>query len=183
MKTSALKDYQKSELINGIVYDMSPANIKHIFVQRNLSNIIWNFLKGKCCEVVTEAEVRFDKENRFIPDISIACNPAQIKNNYIEGAPDFVAEVLSPSTSKRDLTVKKDTYEKYGVKEYWTIDPKAESITVYILKDGKYELNEIYHNISDSEMEEMDEKEREQLRLTLKISLYDDLEIAIKDIF
>ena len=81
------------------------------------------------------------------------------------------------------MTVKKDTYEKFGVKEYWIIDPKGESITVYILRNGKYELDEIYHNISDSEWEELDDEDKAEYRLSLKISLYDDLEIAVKDIF
>ena len=57
----ALADYQKSELIDGVVYDMSPANTKHIFIQGNLFTIISNFLKGKRCKVMFEAEVRFDE--------------------------------------------------------------------------------------------------------------------------
>ena len=94
----ALEDYQKSELIDGVVYDMSPANMKHIFIQGNLFNIIRNFLHGKRCKVMFEAEVRFDERNKFIPDIAIVCKPEQIKSSYIDGAPDFVAEVLSRST-------------------------------------------------------------------------------------
>ena len=65
----ALADYQKSELIDGVVYDMSPANTKHIFIQGNLFNIIRNFLRGKRCKVMFEAEVRFDERNKFIPDM------------------------------------------------------------------------------------------------------------------
>ena len=179
----ALADYQKSELIDGVVYDMSPANTKHIFIQGNLFTIISNFLKGKRCKVMFEAEVRFDERNKFIPDLAIVCRPEQIKNSYIDGSPDFVAEVLSRSTKKRDLTVKMRVYEKYGVKEYWIIDPKAESIDVYLLKDGKFELEETYHNISEEEWEELSEEDRAQERLSLKLSLYDELEIKVKEVF
>ena len=179
----ALADYQKSELIDGVVYDMSPANTKHIFIQGNLFTIISNFLKGKRCKVMFEAEVRFDERNKFIPDLAIVCRPEQIKSSYIDGAPDFVAEVLSRSTKKRDLTVKMRVYEQYGVKEYWIIDPKAESIDVYLLKDGKFELEETYHNISEEEWEELSEEDRAQERLSLKLSLYDELEIKVKEVF
>ena len=74
-------------------------------------------------------------------------------------------------------------YEKYGVKEYWIVDPKAESIDAYLLKDGKFELDETYHNITDEEWEELSEEERAQERLSLKLSLYDELEIKVKDVF
>jgi Uma2 family endonuclease len=179
----ALADYQRFELIDGVVYDMSPASIKHILIQKNLIRIIDNFLRGKRCNVVFEAEVRFDEKNRFIPDISIVCNPAQIKSSYIDGAPDFVAEILSRSTKKRDITVKPKTYEKFGVKEYWVVDPKAESVDVYLLKDGQFELDETYHNVSDEELAELSEEDRAQERMTLKLSLYDELVIQVRDIF
>ena len=107
----ALKDYQKMEQIQGREYDMSPASIKHIAIQRNLSAIIWNFLRGKRCKLFTEAEVVFDDENIFIPDLLVVCDQNQIKKNCIDGAPDFVVEVLSPSTKRRDVTIKKESSE------------------------------------------------------------------------
>ena len=179
----ALVDYDKSELIDGVVYAMSPASIRHIRIQGHIHRLIGNFLVGKRCMVFSEAEVRFDEANTFIPDICIVCDPDKIKSSFIKGAPDFVAEILSPSTKKRDLTVKMRVYEKYGVREYWIVDPKAESIDVYLLKDGKLELDETYHNITPQEWEEMDEEERAQQRLSLKLSLYDELEIQIKEVF
>lgn len=179
----ALLDYQKSELIDGTVYDMSPASIRHIAIQRNLSRIVGNFLRGKRCKVFTEAEVVFDEENCLIPDLIIVCDPAKITSSRIKGAPDFVAEVLSPSTRKRDITIKKDIYEKFGVKEYWLIDPKGESIDVYLLQDGKYELVSTYHNFSQEEWDDMREEDKAEIQLSLKLSLYDDLEIIVKEVF
>ena len=134
----ALQELDRYELIGGEVYDMSPANMKHIFIQRNLVRILDNFLRGKRCRVVFEAEVRFDEENRFIPDIAIVCNPEQIKSSYIAGAPDFVVEILSRSTRKRDITVKLHTYEKFGVKEYWVIDPRKTANTSWMKPTTMY---------------------------------------------
>lgn len=179
----ALADYQKSELINGTVYDMSPANTKHIAIQRNLSAIIFNFLKGKRCKLFTEIGVDFDADNYFIPDLIVVCDPNKITHRGIKGAPDFVVEVLSTSTRKRDIAIKKQTYERFGVREYWIINPKDESIETYLLKDGKYELDNVYHNFTEEEWSYMDEDEKAQQQLSLKISLYSDLEIPVKDIF
>ncbi len=179
----ALVDYKKSEFINGTVYDMRPANTKHIAIQRNLSGIIFNFLKGKRCNLFTGIGVDFDEDNYFIPDLVVVCDPNKITHRGINGAPDFVVEVLSTSTRKRDIDIKKQTYERFGVKEYWIINPKDESIEAYLLKNGKYELDNVYHNLSEEDWDELDEDEKAQQQLSLKISLYSDLEIPVKDIF
>lgn len=91
--------------------------------------------------------------------------------------------MLSPSTRKRDITIKKDIYEKFGVKEYWLIDPKGESIDVYLLQEGKYELVSTYHNFSQEEWDDMREEDKAEIQLSLKLSLYDDLEIIVKEVF
>lgn len=179
----ALSKYQKIELIYDKEYAMSPATIRHIAIQRNLSGIIWHFLRGKRCQVFTEAEVIFDEKNHLIPDLLVVCDKEKIKKNFISGAPDFIVEVISPSTKRRDITVKKDIYERYGVKEYWLINPRDESIEVYLLQDGKYQLDNIYHNFDEEDWAALTESERAEQLLSLKISLYDDLEIQIKDVF
>ena len=181
----ALAEYIKTEIINGIEYDMSPANTNHIRIQRRLSRIIDNFLRGKKCEVFTEIGVTLDENNYVIPDLLVVCDPQKVTEQGISGAPDFVVEVLSISSKKKDRATKKDTYERFGVKEYWIIDPKAESIEVYILRNGKYELDGVYHNLDESEIDfkHMNESEIAEIKLSLKISLYDDLEIQTKDIF
>ena len=179
----ALLDYQKIERIHDKEYAMSPATIRHIAIQRNLSAILWNFLRGKRCQVFTEAEVVFDEENHLIPDLLVICDREKIKKNFIQGAPDFIVEVLSPISKRRDMTVKKEIYERYGVKEYWLINPKDESIEVYLLHDGKYQLDNIYHNFDEEDWAALTENERAEHQLSLKISLYDDLEIMVKDGF
>lgn len=182
-----LKEYEnrKYEMEHGKIYMLAAASLPHLDIQGNLNRIIRTFLLGKKCKVYTEAKVVFEDRTFYIPDLLIVCDRSKIKLNHIEGAPDFVVEILSPTTAKRDLSVKKDTYEKHGVKEYWIIDPKSENITVYLLKNGKYELQEVYHNYTEEEWEGLDEEEMEQERLKedIKVSLYDDLIIPVKDIF
>ena len=179
----AIQDELKTELVQGREIAMSPASIRHIAIQRNLGGIIWQFLRGKKCQLFMEASVVFDEENEFVPDLMVVCDPDKIKKNHIDGAPDFVVEILSPSTRRRDITVKKDTYEKYGVKEYWIINPKEEAIEVYLLKDGKYVLDNVYHNFDEEDWAALTDAEKAEQLLSLKISLYSDLEIQVKEIF
>jgi len=180
----AIKDYNKSELIDGVLYDMSPANIRHIRIQGHLFTIINIFLAGKKCKAFFEAEAVLSERDHLIPDISIVCDDSKIKDSYIDGAPDFVAEILSPSTRKRDITVKKDIYERSGVKEYWVISPKDEAIEVYRLNEqGAFYLDNVYTRFTESEWERLREEEKAEQNLSLKISLYDDLEIQLDDIF
>lgn len=180
-----LKDLHemKTERINGKEVRQSTASIPHIEIQGNLYIILRNFLKGKRCKVFAEARVIFDDKNWFQPDLIVVCDKSKIKANHIEGAPDFVAEILSISTEGRDFGIKKDIYEKYGVKEYWLINPRAKSIQVYLWKNGKYEIDNVYHDATEEELEGFSPEELERHKLTLKLSLYDDLEIRVKDIF
>jgi len=174
---------QEYELVNGKEVMMSPAHYRHAVTQGNLLNIIGNYLRGKKCRVLSEFKVVFSDKYWLQPDILIICDKSKIKGTYIDGAPDFVAEILSATTYKRDIGIKKDIYEKYGVKEYWILDPRIETVTVYILREGKYILDNVYHNYHSDEWKQLDEEEKKEQSLTLKISLYDDLEINVKEIF
>ncbi|MBR2214836.1 MAG: Uma2 family endonuclease [Selenomonadaceae bacterium] len=182
---TAYADYSEPEyeLINGQELMMAAASLPHLDVQGNLHHIIRNYLKGKHCRVYAEARVVFDDKNWVQPDIAVVCDKSKLKLNHIEGAPNFVAEILSPSTQSRDFNEKKKIYEKFGVPEYWIIDPFAKNVFVYLLEDGKYDRVDIYHLFSPEEWEGLDEKEKAAQKLTLKISLYDDLEIRLAEIF
>ena len=57
---------------------------------------------------------------------------------HLVGAPELIVEVGSPSTRKRDLTIKRRLYERFGVEEYWTVDPELDTIAVYRLTGGHY---------------------------------------------
>lgn len=171
------------EIMGGKEVMMAPASFVHNGISLNLASIIRAYLRGKKCKVRQDIYVQFDENWRLAPDIVIVCNPEQIRKGQIYGAPDFIAEILSISTEKNDLSVKKDVYERFGVKEYWIIDPKKKSITVYLLKDGKYELDNIYYSYTMEEWEDLIEDEQARQKLSLKLSLYDDLEIKVNDVF
>ncbi|MBR2215821.1 MAG: Uma2 family endonuclease [Selenomonadaceae bacterium] len=179
-----IENYEEAyELINGEEVMMSAASLPHLKVQGKLFNTIFNFLRGKKCEVFFEAKVVLDDKNWLQPDIVVVCDKNKQKHTYIDGAPDFVAEIISPTTQFRDIGVKKDLYEKFGVKEYWIIDPIAKNVIVYVLVDGKFALKSVHHKFSEEEWEGLDERQKARQELTLKLSLYDDLEIGVDDIF
>ena len=177
------EEYEKIEIIHGVEYQMAPARINHVRVRGNIEHIFRNYLSGKRCEAFSEAGVFFENNDLLIPDVMIVCDKSKIHYDGIHGAPDLVVEILSPSTGTIDKTIKKDIYESIGVKEYWIVDPKAQSIEVYKLKDSRFYLDEMYHALNQIEWDAMPEKDRQKMKLSLKVSLYDDLDIPLKDIF
>lgn len=95
---------------------------------------------------VSPYDVVLDNENVFEPDVIFVSkeNSPIITEANIKGAPDMVIEVLSPSTSKRDLINKKRIYAKYGVKEYWIADPQEKTVDLFILNDKQFDLKKRY---------------------------------------
>jgi len=89
-------------------------------------------------------DVKFDAGNVLQPDIFYITEERTIEiiKERVEGAPDLIIEILSPSSAYYDLRQKKDVYEKYGVKEYMIIDPIAQNADLYVLKDGVYYLHQ-----------------------------------------
>ena len=82
-----------------------------------------------------------------------------------------------------DRGAKKDVYEKTGVKEYWIVDPEAKSVEVYHLREGRFVLDYAYIIFPDWEWERMDEKARAAARFSVKVSLYDDLTVDLREVF
>lgn len=179
-------DYNRQEKLNGVVVMMSPRPaMRHINIAGNIYRIFSTFLRGKRCKAYPDGTpIHLDDDNTVIPDASIVCNRDIIKHNGIYGTPDLIVEVLSPSTAKNDKVYKKSLYEKYGVKEYWIVEPAAKAIEVYLLADtGRLELDNIYTIFEDWYWEEMTEEERATAQLNFKVSLYDDLTIDIREVF
>ncbi|HEY9002793.1 MAG TPA: Uma2 family endonuclease [Mucilaginibacter sp.] len=89
-------------------------------------------------------DVKFDEGNIMQPDLIYIASErkAGMITSVIEGAPDLIIEILSPSNAYYDLRQKKDIYQKYGVKEYIIVDPIAFNCELYTLKDGAYQLNQ-----------------------------------------
>lgn len=91
---------------------------------------------GTCTPFISPVDVQPDNDERTMiqPDVVIVCNPDQIVRRNILGAPDFVLEVISPGTGRRDYVIKLAKYEQAGVKEYWVVDPYKKRVLVYYLK-------------------------------------------------
>jgi Uma2 family endonuclease len=89
---------------------------------------------------VSPYDVHFDEENIFQPDIVFVAkeNTHLIKEPGLFGAPDVVIEILSPSNKGYDKKDKKQVYEKYGVKEYWIVEPNDKTVTGYTLINKKF---------------------------------------------
>ena len=150
-------DEERWELIDGIPYDMSPSPSRyHQEISMNLGTQISRFLKkkGKTCKVYAAPfDVRLpggqqtDEETMTVvqPDISVICDPVKLDDKGCKGTPDFIAEITSPATIKKDMKYKLLLYEKHGVPEYWIIQPEENIIMVYKLNDQKrYDRAEIY---------------------------------------
>ena len=97
--------------------------------------------------------------------------------------PDMVVEILSKSTRNKDLGIKKDTYEAQGVREYWIIDPWSKSIDVYLLRDGKYALDDVYVVFDENDMALLTEEEKAAIKYEVPVSILDGLTIRLDYIF
>ncbi|WP_164670831.1 Uma2 family endonuclease [Virgibacillus doumboii] len=148
-----VKEEERAELHEGTPVFMAPASFQHENIIMNLGREFGNALKGKSCYIFgSNLQVIFPFENKnkgkndvvVLPDISIVCDKNKLHNNSCYGAPDLIVEVLSPSTSRNDRLLKKNYYEKAGVKEYLIVGHKYRSIEKYVLNDGAFVLENIY---------------------------------------
>ncbi|MGD0282553.1 MAG: Uma2 family endonuclease [Dissulfurispiraceae bacterium] len=139
-------DEERWEIIDGQAYNMSPApKPRHQRVVWNISGVLdrnKDKLKG-CFPFFSPTDIVFDKHNVLQPDVFVVCDKGKIAENNIEGAPDLIFEVISPSTELKDKKEKKALYERFGVKEYLLVHPEAEYVEKYILENGKYGLPEL----------------------------------------
>lgn len=140
------------EIIKGKIFRMSPApSATHQRISGRLFTMISNILWNKQCQVFSAPfdvilPVKgkdFMQSDRIVqPDIVVICDQSKIKERGCFGAPDWIIEILSPHTTKKDLQDKFDLYEESGVQEYWIIEPKNQTVEVFVLE------NEVYHRIT-----------------------------------
>jgi Uma2 family endonuclease len=156
-KTYTYADYlrwkfdERLELIKGKIFKMSPApSRKHQVISGNLFRVISNFLWEKQCEVYSAPfDVRLVKKQKgeegiktvVQPDICVVCDSSKLDDKGCIGAPDLVIEILSQGNNTKEIKIKYDLYEEFGVKEYWVVYPDEQSLLKYALnKDGKFVL-------------------------------------------
>jgi len=181
----AYREDRREELIDGKVVAMSPRpSVNH---NRVASNIFWlfeNYLRGqKCTPFADGTDLYLTEEEQYIPDFMVVCDPDKIKSDGVHGAPDLVAEVLSPGTAKNDKTHKKDVYARCGVREYWIVSPEEKSIEIYRLDGTGYVLHDVFALHPDWQLAQMSEEERAALVTHFKCGLFDDLDISLEDVF
>ena len=131
----ALPDYPRVELIDGYFYDMSSPSIVHqtILGQLFLQFAAWAEKHPECRVYFAPLDVRLDNDNYTMvqPDLLVICGKNDGDPRRINGAPDLVVEVLSPSSRLHDMYLKLTKYQKAGVREYWLVDPMIKKISVY----------------------------------------------------
>ena len=138
----------KWELIEGIPHLSASPSRLHQTVSRRLLTSLENYLTdSKSCEVFSapfdvylseSTDQDFDDhKNTVQPDLLIVCDPSKIYDRGIKGAPDWIAEIISPSTAKMDRLKKFNLYEKHGVQELWLISPYEQIIEIFIFDDNK----------------------------------------------
>ena len=139
---AALPEGTLAELFDGLLI-MSPApNVFHQIIAHRLSRWLGNYAEEHHAGLVLEApiDVRLSPETVLQPDVVFVATDRLgiLAQQEVEGAPDLVVEVLSPSTGAYDLTQKRRLYEEAGVREYWIVDPAEKTIEVLALTDDGY---------------------------------------------
>ena len=188
MQVSDIRD--DYEIIEGVKYMAPSPDWGHVNITANLVTIINGYarINKLGVAVADNFDVHFPDGSLFKPDfIFVSAANAKLylnsKDTTLHGVPDMVAEVFSRSTMKRDIGIKKDVYERNGVKEYWMIDPWSETIQVYLLRDGKYFLDEVYSNYSDKELDELTDAERAEVKPEVPVAVLDGFKVKIRNIF
>lgn len=140
----ALPDDQRVELIDGVFYEMTAPTTVHQIIAFQLGYQIESYVEkkgGNCIPYISPVDVQLDCDELTMvqPDVLILCDREKDVDRCIYGAPDFIAEVLSPSTKKKDISLKNYKYANAGVREYWIIDPALRQVLVYHFENFKEE--------------------------------------------
>ncbi|MDR2478376.1 MAG: Uma2 family endonuclease [Treponema sp.] len=134
---------ERYELIYGEAYAMSAPNTQHQSMLMELSRQFANYLVGKPCKVYPAPfDVRLfyaeDESDDTVvqPDLTVICDEQKRGTEGCRGAPDFVAEILSPSNSAIEMQRKFELYREAGVREYWVLDPEHKTVYAYRFRAG-----------------------------------------------
>ena len=164
----ALPEGKRAELIDGEIYMMAPPNRIHQKLLNAMSYAINHYIKSKkgSCEVYPAPFAVFlnaDKKNYVEPDISVICDHDKLDDRGCNGAPDWIIEIISPSTQSMDYGMKLFKYRTAGVREYWILNPAKQTVQTYFFEDEEY-----YKQFSFDE--------------DIPVRIYDDLQINIAEL-
>ena len=136
---------ERVELIDGVIYLMSSPKIRHQAVLAEIFYTLTGYIKkngGPCMVFASPIDVQLDRDDKTMvqPDIIIVCDRSKLQEGEVYGAPDFIVEILSPSTGMRDMTLKLNKYKAAGVREYWTVDPVKRIVEVFRFETEQVEF-------------------------------------------
>ena len=157
MKTARLKEWTyeefmalpeggsvRYEIIEGDLYVTPAPSPRHQKISINLSGIVWNFLRTNPLGEIFAApvDVVFSREppQVVVPDLVFVAaeHVSLITEKNLQGVPDLLVEILSPTTATIDRRVKHSLYERVGVPGYWIVDPERNTVQVFRLSGGRY---------------------------------------------
>lgn len=135
-----LPDEQRVELIDGRLYDMAAPSSMHQEIAGDIYYQIRDYIRkneGKCKPFISPVDVRLDRDEKTMvqPDVFVLCDLKKLKKWGVFGAPDFIIEIISPATKRKDYVTKADKYMNAGVREYWIIDPYKNTLVKYDFED------------------------------------------------
>ena len=150
---------ERVELIWGKIFRMVPAPASgHQRVSRLIEDqisLIRLERRTGCRLYHAPFDVRFPKSPERLegpeelytvvqPNICVICDLDKIDRKGCLGAPDWIVEIVSPSTAKKDLNDKFQLYESQGVREYWIVHPQDQTLNTFLLREGHYALTGLY---------------------------------------
>jgi Uma2 family endonuclease len=141
---------ERYEIINGEAFMMASPTVEHQAIVVEILAQLAAFLRGKPCQVLTAPlDVRlFPEEDRsddtvVQPDILVVCDKSKLSKGSVDGPPDLVIEILSPSNTQKQMFLKFESYLNAGVREYWVLDPEEKKVQVHVLREGRY-ISSVY---------------------------------------
>jgi Uma2 family endonuclease len=137
-----LPEDKRYEILDGDLYVVAAPNTRHQRVSRKLEVALIQHTEDKGLGEILDApyDVIFSEENVVQPDILFVRKERAgiIGEMNLQGALDLVIEILSAGTRRKDLEVKKKIYARFGVPEYWTVDPEADTVEVFVWSELGY---------------------------------------------
>ncbi|ALX47158.1 Uma2 family endonuclease [Lentibacillus amyloliquefaciens] len=146
---AAIDDGNRYELAGGKLELMSLAPlVKHQMISFELQKKFLQSCEADYIILYAPVDLILSTDEVRQPDVVLINRERKdiIRKRGIEGAPDLVVEILSPSTIKRDKIDKLDVYARFGIPEYWIVEPNAGMLEQYILKDSQYEIINVFHD-------------------------------------
>lgn len=153
----------RAELIDGQFYYMASPSRIHQKLSGTIFRMIGNYIesnKGSCEAYYAPFAVKLFDDSKTIvePDISVICDRNKLTDKGCTGAPDWIIEIVSPSSSSHDYVKKLNLYMDAGVREYWIVNPQQQTILVYFFEE---DIHVRQYTFDD----------------TIKVNIYDDFTI------